>query len=294
MNDVTESQAAFAKMQGCGNSFLIIFEPKLSFINWEFCSKLLLSNGFGIGADGFFIIRPANSAHFSISMYNPDGSRMGMCGNGVRCAARFLEKQGLLAELGSTIRFDVEGREIIAEILKNCEVLVHMGSACFEPAVVPIKADSEMIGAAFKLGTQEFFITALSLGNPHCVIFVDDLAAIDLHALGPLIERHELFPERTNVEFVERISPVKLSLKVWERGVGATLACGSGASAALVAGVKLGLCSAEAQVQLPGGTVSVRWCEDTNAVYLSGPARFICSGKLSQEFFEDLKNASSA
>jgi diaminopimelate epimerase len=202
-----------------------------------------------------------------------------MCGNGIRCVCRYLFMRGLVSDSARDLKFNVEGRQIDCQV-DDCgrTVKVAMGQPCFDPAKVPVRFDSEVIEGVLPVAGSSFVFSAVSMGNPHCVIFVDELDQIDLAVLGPMIENHELFPRRTNVEFVEVVSDNRIKVKVWERGAGITLACGTGACAVVAAAVRRGFSGSAVQVELPGGLLDVNWESDREQIYLSGPAREICSG----------------
>ena len=266
-------------MEGCGNSFVVLADLKGSGRNWQALSIKLLDKNFGIGGDGLMVVQPSLIRDFTVAMYNPDGSLMGMCGNGIRCAARFIVMQGLVDEDCGRIDFEVEGRHISCRLLQRGRVVrVDMGIPATEAAKIPVNAEHGLLNTPLHVAGEEYLATTVSMGNPHCVVFVADTAAVDCATIGPLFENHPLFPERTNVEFVERLARDRIRARVWERGAGLTMACGTGACASVVAGVLNDSCSRRTVVELPGGDLTVEWEKEGGHVFLTGPANEICSG----------------
>ena len=271
-------------MQGCGNDFVVIDDRLRHKVNWKDITKAMMHRHFGIGGDGLMVIQDSDVADFSVLMFNPDGSYMGMCGNGIRCVTRFVIDNGLAHQDQKNFIFDVSGRKIECSF-DAAKGLIHvnMGAASFNPQDLPINASQEVVFAPLIVEGNSYDVTCLSVGNPHCVIFVADVERVPLNHLGPLIENHELFPKRTNVEFVEIVSREHLKLRVWERGAGPTLACGTAACASLVAAVRSGRSENRAMIDLPGGRVEVSWDQERNLVFLEGPAKSVFEG----QFFVD-------
>lgn len=275
----------FQKLEGCGNHFVVIDDRQRVVTDWRLRTPHLLDRSFGVAADGLLVLRSSSTTDFEVEMYNPDGSPMGMCGNGIRCVVRALFSRGILQHLSGErrhISFTVEGRLI------NCVAAddgtytyVNMGRPSFTPESVPHGGSGAAKEIPIVVANESLTITALSMGNPHCVIFCDDPDAVDLQKLGPKLENHEFFPNRTNVHFVKIVSKSRLSMRSWERGVGATLACGTGACASLVAASWLGRCERNAEVEVPGGLLSVEWREDDHVV-LGGPAFEVFNGEFSR------------
>lgn len=288
MND----QIKFDKYHGCGNDFVIIFGTPLSHHQLQKLSKSVLDRHFGIGGDQLLHIHESDTGDFAVSIYNSDGSLAGMCGNGMRAVAHYLKTHQFILSTKKDISLKVGERIIHCLFNDNKDyITVDMGSPSFNAEEIPFKVSGEVKDFPISIDlpngtTLNFKIHAVSMGNPHCVIFTPDLSKIDLTTVGPLIENHPLFPERTNVEFVQILSPQRLKVLVWERGAGATLACGSGACASLVAAVRAGLCESKATVILPGGELSIHWDVNTNknTVYLFGPAEQVASGIFSESF----------
>lgn len=282
---MNNTEIAFSKMEGCGNSFVVVFEKQASDRGWAALAKRICDHGFGIGSDGLMLIRPSSSADFDVNMFNPDGSSMGMCGNGIRCVSRYLLLHGLSSPVTQNLSFNVEGRSISCEFKDSGRLVkVDMGEPSFSPEDLPVACQTEFVNQPISTLKKSFMATCVSMGNPHCVIFDENADQVDLKSFGSQLENHQLFPKRTNVEFVKIINREHLGVYVWERGAGITLACGTGACASVVAGAKLGYCARNCQVTLPGGKLEIFWDSDTNRVYLTGPAREICTGTLAKEF----------
>ncbi len=271
----------FLKIHGCGNSFILVDRKYVSGISnvGEF-SQRVCSVGFGVGADGLMVVGELAEEHgrlvCHVGMYNPDGSWMGMCGNGTRCVVKYLFSTGAIK--GDKAQVDI----LVGNRLVQCStsdagstVSVNMGSPILDPAAIPAKADREVLDYELAVEERSFRVTAVSMGNPHCVIFE---AVPDFKYWGRLLEVHPFFPERANVEFVEVVGANELRVMVWERGAGATLACGTGACAVVVAATLLGVVTDAARVVLPGGALDVRWDRVADLVWLEGPADLICSG----------------
>jgi len=264
----------FYKMEGIGNDFILLdsrnsgFAPdKKQVVRW--CDRR-----FGIGADGVLVLLKPKSpdAGFRMRILNSDGSEAEMCGNGIRALARYIYDHKLAS--GESIA--VETVAGLREVERKGELFrVMMGRPEFAPDKVPVKSRKPLIGQKLKVAGVEFKVTCVSLGNPHCVIVVKDAAKIALRELGPRIENHPLFPKKTNVEFVQVLSARRLKVRVWERGAGETLACGTGACAVLAACATQGLSERKARVSLPGGDLTVEWKDQC---YLTGPARTVYQG----------------
>jgi diaminopimelate epimerase len=215
---------------------------------------------------------------------NSDGSEPEMCGNGIRCFAKWLRDAGLETRASCTVE-TLAGTivpTIVAEADGVTQVAVDMGEPRLRPSEIPFRAEpgaERAVGALLQVDDDPFNVTCVSMGNPHCVLFVDDLAGVRLEWLGPQVERHERFPQRTNVEFVQVHSPTEVTMHVWERGAGRTLACGTGACATLVAGVLNGRTEREATVHLEGGDLRIAWRASDNHVIMTGPAQTVCHGE---------------
>jgi diaminopimelate epimerase len=283
MNDLP-----FVKMQGAGNDFVVLdgFRRLVRLTKTE--TRRLADRHFGVGADQILILEKSRRADFRMRILNADGSEAEMCGNGIRCAAlyAFDSKRVKKKEMTVETRAGVLRPVLLGENPEGFQVRVDMGEPVFETAKIPTRSgQSRVIDAEFqwKAGDgkpETSKITCVSMGNPHCVIFVDDLASAPVEAWGSAIETDPFFPKRTNVEFVQVQSPDRGRVRVWERGVGLTLACGTGACAVGVAGVLTGRFRRKTELTLPGGTLTIEWAPD-NHVFMTGPAAFVCEGKFS-------------
>jgi len=292
----------FQKIQGCGNSFVVISRESIptslfkSKVDFALFAASLCSKGYGLGTDGLMVVGKVEvrkGAHGAeLFMYNPDGSWMGMCGNGIRCVMRYLFESGLIGKDilkvtdSAEIFFQVGDRQVVCSTKnRGAHVRVDMGEPVLEMSFLPALFVSQGIIQTLTVHDRTFSVTCVGMGNPHCVIFSESEEAHsnkDCREWGPLIETHQMFPQRTNVEFVTVCSPSKSKVAVWERGAGITLACGTGACAVVVAGVLRGLSNRKVKVELPGGVLDVEWCQVSNHVFLEGPTELICKG----EYFE--------
>ena len=257
----------FEKWQGLGNDFIILFDDIASS---DLAIKMCDRN-FGIGADGLFCPTKSDIADIGWKFYNSDGTAAQMCGNGMRCFAKFVKEHGYI----NKNNFSVETlRGIVSpEILENGNVVVDMGEPVFEADKIPVRTDN-----ANNFIIQGFDATAISMGNPHCVIYCNEDSEIQARAFGKSIENDPMFPEKTNVEFVNVISANRIKMNVWERGCGLTLACGTGACASVVVGCRKMLIKNNCDVVLPGGVLNVEYGND-NHVYLRGEAKKVFSGE---------------
>lgn len=262
----------FVKLEGLGNDFILFDATKedLSEVDLHKLAPKLCDRHFGIGADGLLIVHPSEKANYRMQVINPDGSEPEMCGNGIRCFALYLYKEG-------HVKDDILSVETLAGTIlpaldpENGMIEVDMGNPQPDESIRKEKVQVE---------DKEFEITAISIGNPHCVVFVDSVAEIDLAKYGSSLENNDLFPDRTNVEFVEVNSPSEIKMRVWERGAGETLACGTGACAAVVAGVLTKQTDNKALVHLAGGDLEIEWQQDEENVVMTGPAREIFRGQV--------------
>jgi diaminopimelate epimerase len=274
----------FTKMNGLGNDFIVIAGmEKLPEDAAELAVKLC-NRFFGIGADGLVYILPSEKADYMMRIINSDGSEAEQCGNAIRCAAKYVYDRGMVdknrTELTmETIGAGVQPVRLFAENGKVSQVRVDMGEPVLEGPKVPTTVDANpVLNHPVSVDDREFRFTAVSMGNPHCVIYVDDAAGFDLAAWGPKLEKHPLFPNKTNVEFVTVRNRAHADMRVWERGAGPTLACGTGACATLVASVLNGYTDRKATVSLKGGDLLIEWSEADNRVYMTGPAAEVFEG----------------
>ncbi len=265
----------FAKYQGIGNDFVMLADPRDELELTPPLARALSDRHFGIGADGVIRVAPGvDGADLSMDYVNSDGSIGEMCGNGIRCLALFALQEGMTD--ATHMRVATPAGLMSIEVGKNGRVRVDMGAPIFEPAAIPIRWEGpEALHAKLDVDGEVVEATCLSMGNPHAVLFVDDPERAPVATLGPRLETHEAFPNRANVEFVRLVSPGRVEMRVWERGVGETLACGTGACAAAVASRLIGGADAEMVVSLPGGELEIEWegsLGDDKPVFMTGPA----------------------
>ena len=269
---------SFTKMHSLGNDFILLDGVRQPFHLGQEHIQHLADRHKGIGCDQLIVVEPGkNGADFSMRIFNTDGSEAEQCGNGARCFAKFLHDEGLTDR--TRLLVDTGSRSIQLEIKDDWQVTVDMGEPLFEPDSLPFDAEDEKITYRLDVAGEVVEISAISLGNPHAVLLVDDVNGAPVERLGPAIERHSRFPQRTNVGFASPITRSKMRLRVWERGVGETLACGSGACAAVVACYRLGLIDEEIEVELPGGIAWVRWLGQ-GSIFLRGSAVTVYQGKI--------------
>lgn len=279
----------FTKYQGLGNDFVLIDNRHQSqpCLTPEQAVKVC-DRHFGVGADGVIFLLPGQqNANYTMRIFNADGSEPEMCGNGIRCLAQFIAELESPTQISSYQIHTLAG--IITPQLKpDGQVTVNMGYPRLKAAEIPTNlshADAKIIDQPLEVAEQSWFVTCVSMGNPHCITFVEDVTVIPLETLGPQFEHHPAFPQRTNTEFIQVVQPNYLRMRVWERGAGITLACGTGACAALVAGVVTGRCKQKATVELPGGLLEIEWPGPHQPVYMTGPAKKVFSGSLAQPIF---------
>ncbi|MCX7793571.1 MAG: diaminopimelate epimerase [Thermodesulfovibrionales bacterium] len=272
----------FSKMHGLGNDFVLIDARALKAIDLREFAAFLLNRRFGIGADQLLILEDSVKADFRMRIFNPDGSEVEMCGNGIRCLASYIWKKGLSDK--SPLEIETPAGIIRPERINDL-VRVDMGMPRLIPEEIPVNIAERkpLIDYPLKIKDRIFHITCVSMGNPHAVIPVNDLDTLDLHTYGPLIENHPLFPKRINVEFVRKDSPDTFRVRVWERGAGETLACGTGASAVAVAMRLKGLGGLKQNIILPGGELIIELLvedEEIKRVFMTGPAQEVFTGEI--------------
>jgi diaminopimelate epimerase len=275
----------FTKMHGLGNDYLVIdaMQKPPPEATLPALAKAMSDRHFGIGSDGIILVLPSRAADFKMRIFNSDGSEAEMCGNGIRLFAKFVYEHGYTRErdlqvetLAGMIRPHLRVRDGKVQSIR-----VDMGVPRLSRAEIPMKGPDQprVVNERLRVGGQRPTITAVSMGNPHCVLFVDDVDRTKVEEIGPAIEHHDVFPRRTNVEFVQILGEGELKMRVWERGAGETLACGTGASAALVAAVLNDLSPRKANLHLRGGVLKVNWSADDNHVFIDGPAAEVCTGE---------------
>ncbi|MBW4516560.1 MAG: diaminopimelate epimerase [Timaviella obliquedivisa GSE-PSE-MK23-08B] len=273
---------SFVKYHGLGNDFILVdnrqqLEPMITpkqAILW--CDR-----HFGIGADGVIFALPGQAgSDYTMRIFNSDGSEPEMCGNGIRCLARFIaDLEGENAK--EVYRIHTLAGVMIPKLEANGQVTVDMGLPRLIAAEIPttlVAADQQVVNQPIEVAGKSWQVTCVSMGNPHCITFVANVAEVPLEAIGSQFEQHPAFPQKINTEFIEVVSRDYLKMRVWERGAGITLACGTGACAALAAGVLNGLCDRRATVELPGGCLEIEWSEVDQRLYMTGPAQQVFSG----------------
>lgn len=272
----------FTKMQGAGNDYIYVdcFRNPMPH-DPAGLSRAISDRHFGVGSDGLILICPSDKADGRMRMFNADGSESEMCGNGIRCVAKFMYDHGLARKSTLTVE---TGRGVLSLDLQVSggqvrQVCVNMGEPILEGPQIPTTlAGNPPIKAPLVVGNETFLVTCISMGNPHCVLFVDEITDAMVLGMGPKIEHHPAFPRRTNVEFVRVNRADEVTVRVWERGSGETLACGTGACATAVAGVLNGRTTRKITAHLPGGDLQLHWSENDQQVYLTGPAVEVFSG----------------
>jgi diaminopimelate epimerase len=275
----------FTKYHGLGNDFILIdnrssSQPVITPVQ----AVKLCDRHFGVGADGVIFALPGeNDTDYTMRIYNSDGSEPEMCGNGIRCLARFLaELEGVTTSQNPiSYRIQTLAGVITPQLLPDGQVKVDMGLPRLLAAEIPTtlcSLEEKVIDQPLEVAGQSWNVTCVSMGNPHCITFVEDVAAIPLEIIGPQFEHHPVFPQRTNTEFIQVLRRDYLKMRVWERGAGITLACGTGACASLVAGVLTGNCDRTATVELPGGCLQIEWSPIDQHLYMTGPAEQVFTG----------------
>lgn len=270
----------FTKMQGLGNDFVVLDGISQSVELTPAAYRFLADRHFGVGCDQILLVEPPASpdADFRYRIFNADGGEVEQCGNGARCFVRFVADKGLTDK--REIRVETARGMIVPRLEDNGLVTVNMGVPRFEPRDIPMIADQRAVHYALHVGADTVDITAVSMGNPHAVQFVDDIGAAPVESQGPLVERHARFPERVNAGFAQVLSREAIRLRVYERGAGETLACGTGACAAVVAGILRGLLASQVRVVTRGGELTIRWDGEGQPVWMTGPAVTVFEGEI--------------
>ena len=278
----------FTKMQGLGNDYVYVncFKEKID--NPSEVAKFVSDRHFGIGSDGLIMINPSKVADFEMEMYNADGSRGEMCGNGIRCVAKYVYDYGLTDKTHISVETlgGIKYLDLTVKDGKVALVRVDMGEPELDPEKIPIimKGYSDetdrVLNAQIKVDGKEYHMTGVSMGNPHDVVYIDDVQGLDIEKIGPKFENHERFPQRINTEFSRVIDRKTVEMRVWERGSGETLACGTGACAVAVASILNGYTEREVEIRLLGGNLQIEWNEEDNHVYMTGPATVVFDGEI--------------
>ena len=274
----------FTKMQGAGNDYVYIngFTEKVP-EKAEFV-KRVSDRHFGVGSDGAIFINPSDIADFEMEMYNADGSRAEMCGNGIRCVGKYVYDYGLTDKTDITV--ESFGKIKYLKLIPGPDgkiesVTVNMGAPILKGSEIPVRVDKDkVVDEPVNVLGKEYRMTCVSMGNPHAVVFIDDTDSLDIESIGPHFENHEMFPNRVNTEFVQAVDRSRVKMRVWERGTGETLACGTGCCATAVACILNGKTDDEVTVQVLGGEIIVKWDRENNLVYMTGPAKVTFDGEM--------------
>jgi diaminopimelate epimerase len=272
----------FTKMHGIGNDYIYVDAFTHRVADPAALSRRLSPRRTGVGGDGLILIAPSATAHCRMEMYNADGSRGDMCGNGIRCVAKYAYEHGLARANPMRIETDagVKAVTLALEQERVTAATVDMGAPILDGPRIPVAAEGRVIDMPLDVGGRSYRITCVSMGNPHCVVFLDEVAPLALEQIGPLFEHHPFFPKRVNTEFVRVDNRRELTMRVWERGSGATAACGTGACAVVVAAALTGRGERAATVHLPGGDLAIEWRAGDESVYMTGPATEVFRGEV--------------
>lgn len=273
----------FTKMQGLGNDYVYVNCLKEMVDNPRDVAVKVSNRHFGIGSDGLILIKPSEIADFRMDMYNADGSQAEMCGNGIRCVGKYVYDYGLTDKTSISVETLAGIKYLELHVLdgKVQSITVNMGMPEFAPDKIPVVSENErVVCEPILVDSVSYEMTCISMGNPHCVVFVEDTEQFPLEEIGPKFEGHERFPKRVNTEFVQILSRDVVNMRVWERGSGETLACGTGACASAVACMLNGYTEDEITLHLLGGDLNVRWDRETNLVYMTGPAVVVYDGEI--------------
>ncbi len=270
----------FTKMHGISNDYIYVNAFETSLADPASVSLKISDRRTGIGSDGLILICPSETAHARMEMYNADGSRGEMCGNGIRCVGKYIYDHGIARD--NPLKVDTDaGLKVLFLDVENgrvARVTVDMGEPILDGPKIPVAAKGQVIDQPLTVGGQLYQVTCVSVGNPHCVIFVEDVELLELEKIGPQFEQHPLFPNRVNTEFIHIVSPTELNMRVWERGSGETWACGTGACAAAVAAVLNHKADRRVSVHLRGGDLDIEWRMADNHVYMKGSAEEVFEG----------------
>ncbi len=270
----------FTKMHGISNDYIYVNAFQTSLADPGSVSLKISDRRTGIGGDGLILICPSKTAHARMEMYNADGSRGEMCGNGIRCVGKYIYDHGIARD--NPLKVDTDaGLKVLFLDVENgrvARVTVDMGEPILDGPKIPVAAEGQVIDQPLTVAGKSYQVTCVSLGNPHCVIFVDDVEPLELGKIGPQFEHHSFFPNRVNTEFIQIVSPTELNMWVWERGSGETWACGTGACAAAVAAVLNHKADRRVSVHLRGGDLDIEWRMADNHVYMTGSAEEVFEG----------------
>lgn len=281
----------FTKMQGCGNDYIYVngFTEKIPQEEKTELVRHISDRHFGIGGDGVIFINPSAEADFEMEMYNADGSRAEMCGNGIRCVAKYVYDKGLTDKTDISVIScgQIKYLQLFLKEGRVDTVRVNMGAPELRPERIPVTVaeagmpleKERIVNAPIIVQGKEYKMTCVSMGNPHAVIFLEDVTNLEIEQIGPYFENHERFPKRINTEFVKVLDKKTVQMRVWERGTGETLACGTGCCATVVACILNGLTDEKVTVKLLGGEIEIKWDREANLVYMTGPAVTVFEGE---------------
>lgn len=280
---MSATKLQFTKMQGLGNDYVYVDCTKKKLENASKVAVKVSDRHFGIGSDGLILINASSVADFEMEMYNADGSRGEMCGNGIRCVAKYVYDYGLTDQTHISVETlgGIKYLDLTVEEGRVRQVRVDMGRPMLCPTEIPVIANGEsVIDMPIEVDGTEYRMTAVGMGNPHTVIFVEDVDELEIEQIGPKFEHHPCFPNRVNTEFVKVLDRNTVKMRVWERGSGETLACGTGACAVAVACILNGLTENKVTVQLLGGDLLIEWDREADKVYMTGPAEVVFDGEI--------------
>ena len=273
----------FTKMQGIGNDYVYVNCFGETVADPARTAEYVSDRHFGIGSDGLILIKPSKVADCMMDMYNLDGSQGAMCGNGIRCVAKYVYDYGIVKKTELTVetKSGIKKLKLSVENGKVSQVEVNMGEPILKASEIPICSENDQVlNEAIEVDGTIYHMTGVSMGNPHAVVFLEDVENLDIEKLGPSFENHPRFPDRVNTEFIQVLDPNTLKMRVWERGSGETLACGTGACASAVASALNGFSGNEVTVKLLGGDLKIRWDRESNQVYMTGPAAVVFDGEI--------------
>ena len=268
----------FVKMHGCGNDFVVVNAIDRLPDNPQKLATMVCNRRYGIGSDGLVFVMSSKKADLRMRFFNPDGSEAEMCGNAIRCFAKFVKAENIFND--DYLKVETPAGIICTEDAEDNKVRVDMGEPILEGHRIPVNIPKDrVVNENLQVGEKLFHMTCVSMGNPHCIIFVPEITDELVLKQGPVIEKHSLFPKKTNTEFIKIINRSEINMRVYERGAGETLACGTGACAAAVAGVLNGFTDRKCRVHLLGGDLDIEWSEKNNHVFLTGPVETVFQGK---------------
>lgn len=273
----------FTKMHGIGNDYVYVDCLHERVDDPSRVARVVSDRHFGIGSDGLILICPSEAADFRMDMYNADGSQGAMCGNGIRCVAKYVYDHGLTdrEQIRIETKSGIKTLDLTVRDGKVSQVQVAMGAPILKASQIPIRTKEERaVAMPIEVGGKGYRFTGVSMGNPHAVVYLDDVTGFDIEKWGPVFERHPLFPDRINTEFCRVLDPQTIQMRVWERGSGETMACGTGACAAAVSSILNGYTKEQVTVKLLGGDLNIRWDREEDQVYMTGPAVEVFSGEI--------------